>query len=96
MRHTQTKESLMTLTISLPPDVEAKARERAAAAGTDLEGYISRIVARSMEAPLPLEQISGSVGRKFADSGMSDAELSDILEVEKHEARRERQGRRAS
>jgi hypothetical protein len=86
----------MTLTISLPPDVEAKARQRAAAIGTDLEGYIAYVVQRSVEVPMPLEQISGAVAERFRESGMTEDELSDVLEREKHEARRERRGRRAS
>ena len=86
----------MTLTISLPPDVEAKVRARAAAIGTDLERYIAQLVIRSVEAPLSLEQISGPVSEAFAESGLTDDELSDLLEREKHEARRERRNRRAS
>ena len=86
----------MPVKIDLPPHVEAKARERAAAIGTDLEGYITRIVTRSVEAPLPLEQISGPVAGRFAESGMTEDELTEALEREKHAARRERQDRRAS
>ena len=86
----------MPLTLTLPPDIEAKARERAAAMGTDVEDYIARVVRRSLETPIPLEQISGDVGRRFRESGMSEDELSDLLEREKHEARQERKGRRAS
>jgi len=86
----------MTVSITLAPDVEAKVRERAAALGTDVAGYITGLVERSVGAPMPLERISGEIGAKFDQSGMSEAELSDVLEHEKHEARRERRGRRAS
>jgi hypothetical protein len=86
----------MTVSITLAPDVEAKVRDRAAALGTDVEGYVKGLVERSVEAPVPLEQISGDVAARFDRSGMSDEELSDVLEREKHEARRERRGRRAS
>ena len=86
----------MTVSITLAPNVEAKVRERAAALGTDVEGYITTLVQRSVEPPMPLEQISGEIGTRFDKSRMSDGELSEILEHEKHGARRERRGRRAS
>lgn len=40
----------MTLTLSFPPDVEAKLRERAAAAGTDVAAVVQEAVNHALQA----------------------------------------------
>ena len=40
----------MTLTLSLPPDLEARLRERAAASGKDIEGFVREAVEEKLLA----------------------------------------------
>lgn len=70
--------------------------ERAVASGTDVAGYVSLIVEQSTQKPLSLEEISGPVYQRFLESGLTDEQLSELLEREKHEARSQRRTRQAS
>ena len=84
----------MVLSISIPPEAEAKLRSRAAASGQDLPSYVSRLVSQFAASPVRLEELSGPVQQRFIESGMTDDELSDLLERAKHEARKERRAGR--
>ena len=83
------------LNLTLPTDVERKLAERAAAAGQSPEALASRIIAEAVTAP-PLDETLAAVRRRFAESGMTEEQLSDLLEDEKHAMRQERRNRRAS
>lgn len=41
----------MTLSISLPPELETRLKERAAAHGEPIETYAARVLAEAIEAP---------------------------------------------
>lgn len=77
----------MTIHVNISPDAEARLRERAAAVGQDLESYAAGVLERSAMPPLSIEEISGPVGEAFGKSGMSEDELTTILEQAKHEVR---------
>ena len=79
----------MTLEVSISPDTEAKLREKAAAVGEDVAAYAAGILERIAEAPLSLREISGPLFDEFKASGMTDDELSDLLEEAKHRMRRQ-------
>ena len=83
----------MTLSIDIPPDVEARLKARASASGQDLAGYVSRLVTHFAEPPLSLEELSGPIHQKFLESGMSEDDLVDLLERAKHEMRAERRAK---
>jgi len=80
----------MTLTISLPPESEATLKRRAAAHGNDLASYVSKLVQHFAEPPTPIEKLSGPIYQNFLDSGMTDDQLAEELELAKHEMRSQR------
>ena len=86
----------LPLTLRLSDQARRKLAARAAASGTDIAGYVSVIVEQSTQKPLSLEEISGPVYQRFLESGLTDDQLGDVLEQEKHEARAERRARQAS
>ncbi|HZL35754.1 MAG TPA: hypothetical protein VFC78_10630 [Tepidisphaeraceae bacterium] len=86
----QSPTTELPLTLRVSEQARLTLAERAAASGTDIAGYVSAIVEQNAQRPLSLEEISGLVYRKFMASGMTDDELSDVLETEKHEARAQR------
>jgi hypothetical protein len=87
--------SYMVLNLSISPEAEARLKVKAAAAGVDVETYAARHL-ELMAAPFKsLKEISGPIGEEFARSGMSEDELSDFLEAEKHAMRAERREKRA-
>src|SRR5258707_13305603 len=80
----------MALTISLRADTEKRLEEQARAAGVDKSTYAAQLLERSLLPDDWLEKLSGDVGKRFAESGMSEEELGEELERAKHEMRAER------
>jgi hypothetical protein len=86
----------MVLKLSISAEAEATLKAKAEAAGVDVETYAAAIVEQSTTAPLSLREISGPIAQDFANSGMTEDELSDLLEEAKHAMRAEKRGRQAS
>jgi hypothetical protein len=86
----------LPLTLRLSKEAQEKLVQRAAANGTDLAGYVSKIVEDTARKPFSLKEISGPVYQRFLESGTTDDELSEELEHGKHELRAERRTPRAS
>ena len=84
----------MVLSLSISSEAEARLRAKAAAAGIDVETYAARYIELLASPPKSLNQISGPIAEDFARSGMSEDELSDFLEAEKHAVRAERREKR--
>jgi hypothetical protein len=80
----------MVLKLSISPDTEAKLKAKAAAAGVDLETYAARHLELMATPPKSLREISGPIAEAFSRSGMSEDELADFLEAEKHAMRSQR------
>ena len=80
----------MTLNLSLPPDAEAKLRERAQAAGQDISRYLEELIARELAAPLTLAQAAEPFARAVDAAAVSDDELASILSDARDRARRDR------
>jgi hypothetical protein len=85
----------MVVSVSISPEAESKLKSKAVSAGVDVETYVSRVVERLASSPASVEAISGSVAEDFARSGMTEDELAEFLEVEKHAMRAERRQKRA-
>lgn len=68
----------MSLTIDIDPQTEARLRRQAEAAGTDLPGYVARLVREAAGRPA-LDEALAPLRREFAASGMTDAELTDLI-----------------
>ena len=84
----------MVISLSISPEAEAKLKAKAAEAGVDVATYAARHLEQIASPPRSVEQISGPIGHSFARSGMSEDELSDFLEAEKHAMRAERRQKR--
>ena len=85
----------MTLHISISEEAEAKLRQRATAGGQTPEAVAARLVEEGLGRP-SLDQLLAPVWSEFDASGMTDDQLSELLERAKHEQRQERRSRRAS
>lgn len=84
----------MVLSLSISPEAEAKLRAKAAAAGVDVETYAARHLELLATPPKSLQEISGPIANAFSRSGMTEDDLADFLEAEKHALRAERRGKR--
>jgi hypothetical protein len=85
----------MVLTLSISAAAEAKLKAKAVAAGVDIGTYAAQLLELVAAPPKSLKEISGPIAEEFARSGMTEDELSDFLEAEKHAMRAERRGKRA-
>ena len=84
----------MVISIPISSEAEARLKTKAAAAGVDVETYAARQLEVMARAPRSIKEISGPIADAFARSGMTDDELSDFLEEEKHAMRAERRAKR--
>jgi len=82
----------MTLAIPVSPLTEQRLADRAKAAGIDLPTFLSRLLEAEAERPTLLD-LSGEVFENFKRMSMTDAELAERLEEEKHTARAARRGK---
>jgi len=80
----------MVLSVTISTEAEGKLRVKAAAAGVDVETCAARQLELLAAPSRSLREIGGPIGEAFARSGMSEDELSDFLEAEKHAMRAER------
>ena len=86
----------MNINISIPDEVALKLEKRAKESGQALPAFVSHLVEQFTAPPTPIEQLSGEIGRRFRDSGITEDELAEDLERAKHEIRAERRARNAS
>jgi len=84
----------MVLSLSISAEAESTLKAKAAAAGVDVATYAARQLELMVSPPRSLREISGSIAEDFARSGMTEDELSDFLEAEKHAMRAERREKR--
>ena len=82
----------MTLSIQVPKPVEERLAIKALAAGIDVPTYAARLLERDARRPTLLE-LGGDVFDNFKQSGMTDDELAEALEKEKHKAREFKRGK---
>jgi hypothetical protein len=78
------------MTVSLSADAEARLRDKAAAAGETVDVFASRVLENVARGFVSLRELSGPLGEEFYRSGMTEDELTELLEQEKHALRAER------
>lgn len=84
----------VSISVSMSGDGEARLRGLAREAGVAPEDLAARLLERTVRRLADLEGISGPIAERFRASGMTEDELSGLLEREKHAMRAERGGRR--
>ena len=82
----------MTLAVPISPKAQHRLAEKAKAAGIDLPTFLSRLLEAEAQRPT-LVELSGHVFENFKRMNMTDEELGDRLEEEKHAARTIRRGK---
>jgi predicted transcriptional regulator len=76
------KDRRMSLTISLPGDLEARVQEAAARQGQDVKAYVIHAVERALRKR-SLEEMLAPVRAQFAASGMTEEELTVLVKAER-------------
>ncbi len=85
----------MSISIPLSTEAEARLRKHAGEAGLPAEAIAARLLERTLFKIPDLVEISGTIYEAFKSSGMSEEELSDLLEREKHAMRNERRAKKS-
>jgi plasmid stability protein len=67
------------LHIQLPPDTEAKLRERAATCGQDVAAYAARVLEEAVVTP-SVQELLAPFRRQVEQSGIADEELDGLFE----------------
>ena len=91
----------MTITIDLPPEVEASVKTQAAKEGLPLEDYVTSLVQEGTQrrdridllAEKPFDEILTPFRRNVEDRGVSDEELDGLFTSARKEASRARKER---
>jgi hypothetical protein len=91
----------MTITIDLPPDVEASVKTQAAREGLSPEDYVISLVQEGAKrrhridllAEKSFDEILAPFRRNTQDSGIGDQELDTLFTTARKEAARVRKGK---
>ena len=79
----------MVLSVHISTETEQRLAAKAKLAGVDVATYAARHLDMISQHPRSLEEISGDIARHVSQTGMTEDELSDFLEEEKHAMRAE-------
>ncbi len=82
----------MTLAVPISEAAERRLADKARAAGVDLPTFVARLLEAEARRP-SLAELSEDVQGNFERSKMSEEELGERLEEEKHAARAARRGK---
>ena len=82
----------MILTVEIPQPIDSKLTAKAKAAGVDLTTYAQRVL--QADALLPsLDEALAPVRKAFANGSLTEEQVTDQYEAEKHAARAAKRGR---
>ena len=84
----------MTLQIDLSPELEAKLRERAAAAGKDAATFALEAVREKLSEPQTFAEILAPVHEEFRERGLTEEAMTPIFEKLREEVWEARHGKK--
>ena len=84
----------MEIIITVPEEVERILEQRAAASGQDVKELVEDMVKDQALRPT-LDEILAPVRREFAESGMTENELNELIRAERRAMWEEKHGKRA-
>ena len=92
----------MTVTVDLPPEIEAKAKTQAEKGGVKVEVYVKSLLVEELNRREKLEssakksfdEILAPVRKGFQESGLTEEELDELLEEAREEVYQERKSNR--
>jgi predicted transcriptional regulator len=80
----------MSLVIEIPDELARQLQQRAAETGTAPEKFAISAIEQQIRGEENLKRMLAPIHEAFRASGMTEEELSDLLEEEKHAMRKER------
>jgi len=83
----------MTVTIELPPEIEARLRQRTEQSGQNVSGFVLDAIQEKISRVRTFDEVCAPFATAVAASGITDAEFDALVESARDEAwqaRRER------
>jgi plasmid stability protein len=81
----------VTVILSLPPEMEKKLHERAAASGQDVAAYVHDLITKELTSRA-VDDALALFRKQVEKSGITDEELNKFFEEARDEAWREKHG----
>ena len=82
----------MTLTIHVPKNIGVILEERAKVDGKDVAEYVESLIEQDIDKRKTLDEILAPVRRNFAESGVTEDELDELIETERQTMWEEKNG----
>jgi len=76
-----------------PAEEQRQLAERAAITGQDVTANVHRLIERDVKGSVALEEILDPVREQFESSGMTEAELDELVEEARKEIWQQKQGK---
>ena len=73
----------MSVVLEFNPDVEDALKKKANAQGSALNEYVAGVLKKQIDLGQTLDEILAPVRKNFADSGMTEMELDELIEQER-------------
>ena len=73
----------MTLTIHVPKNIGAVLEEKAKNQGKDVSEYVEDLIEKDIDRRKTLDEILAPVRKNFAESGLTEEELDELIESER-------------
>jgi hypothetical protein len=73
----------MTLTIQVPQNIGAILEQKAKNQGKDVVQYVETLIEKDIDERKTLDEILAPIRKNFADSGMSEDDLDELIESER-------------
>jgi hypothetical protein len=86
----------ITLTIQVPKNIGAILEEKAKSNGKDVAEYVEDLIEKDIDRPKTLDEILAPIRKNFAESGMTEEELDDLIESERQAMWEEKHGKAES
>lgn len=84
----------MTLTIQVPKNIGAVLEEKARNQGKDVAEYVENLIEKDVDRRKTLDEILAPLRKDFAESGMTEDALDELIESERQAMWEEKNGRR--
>jgi hypothetical protein len=84
----------MALNIALPPDTEARLRERAEAQGEDVASYAARLLREAVASP-SIDDLLAPFRRQVDESGMTNEQIDEFYDDLREKAFHDRKTKKA-
>ena len=84
----------MTLTIQVPKNIGAVLEEKARNQGKEVAEYVENLIEKDIDLRQTLDEILAPLRKDFAESGMTEDDLDELIKSERQAMWEEKNGRR--